>query len=417
MHLCAWAGPEVREVLEATGLYHPRAFAPWHTLAMQIKTMWSPSTGACLLVGALSGSVLLAACASKDQASGNQDTLTEGSTSTADSSTKTSPGTQPNTEPLPENPQDTTGTDQLTTTPGQTLPGTSSFPDTSSSSSSTSDSQDNSGSDSGGGSLLGTTPKMLPKVTGACPKFVNGQIEFNPSGIKKKRKARVWISHESKGKNGPLVFYWHGAKSSSAEARIGLGTVIREVNELGGIVVAPFADKDAGRFPWFLTGGPNKDQRMDDIILADEILACAIEQVGVDTKHIHALGMSAGALQTAQMSYLRSNYLASVVTYSGGFIKDGLNMLEPNNQMAAMIFHGGPKDTVVVNFQESSERYLKHLRKDGNFAIMCDHGEGHRIPRDAIESVGRFFQDHPFNQRPKPYDKLPQGFPGYCKLR
>lgn len=225
------------------------------------------------------------------------------------------------------------------------------------------------------------------------------------------------MSHESKTKNGPLVFYWHGAKSNPIEAPLGLGKAIREITELGGIVVAPYSDSDSGRFPWFLTGGPDRDKRMDDLILADEILACAIEEVGVDLKHIHSLGMSAGALHTAQMSYRRSDYLASVAMYSGGFIQDGVTMQDPKNSISSMIFHGGKEDVVVVEFQKTSERYLETLRKDGNFGFICNHERGHRIPRDATDQVWQFFQDHPYNVSPKPYEKgLPNGFPGYCKL-
>lgn len=213
------------------------------------------------------------------------------------------------------------------------------------------------------------------------------------------------------------MFYWHSGGREPIEATMALGHAIREITELGGIVVAPLPDPDSGGQPWFLTGGPDGNKRMDDLILADEILACAIQEVGVDLKHIHALGMSEGGLHTSQMSYRRSNYLASVAIYSGGFIQDGLTMQEPKNQMAAMIFHGGKEDVEALKFQESSERYLGTIRKDGNFGFICNHDRGHRIPRDATSQVWKFFQDHPFNLRPKPYQgALPKDFPEYCKL-
>lgn len=259
-------------------------------------------------------------------------------------------------------------------------------------------------------------PTKLPKVSGTCPEFKTGEVEFNPKGLKITRSVRMWISDQAKNLDGPLIYYWHGTGSSPMEAQTGLGAVILEVNKLGGIVVAPIHDPEAGTFPWFLTGDPT-GKRLDDLILADEILACAIEKVGVDLKHIHSLGLSAGALQTSQMSYRRSDYIASVAAYSGGFILDGVPLQNPNNKISAMIMHGGKDDIVVVKFKETSERYLDSLNKNGHFGFICDHGNGHRIPRDAVPSVWKFFQDHPYNIKPKPYaGALPSSFPGYCKL-
>ena len=42
---------------------------------------------------------------------------------------------------------------------------------------------------------------------------------------------------------------------------------------------------------------------------------------------------------------------------------------------------------------------------------------GHTIPTDARDSIGQFFDDHPFGTTPSPYaGGLPGGFPGYCSL-
>ena len=156
----------------------------------------------------------------------------------------------------------------------------------------------------------------------------------------------------------------------------------------------------------------------DDLILADEILACAIAAVGVDTAHIHTLGMSAGGLHSARMSLLRSRYLASVVIYSGGlYTAFGATFEDPANKFAAMIFHGGVDDYVGMSFAEASETYLGVLEDNGNFGFICDHGQGHVLPPDATGSVWQFFQDHRYGTDPSPYaDGLPDGFPSYCAL-
>lgn len=256
-------------------------------------------------------------------------------------------------------------------------------------------------------------PAFLPKATGPCPEFTEGTITVTPDG--KARDVQVWIADAAKTLDGPLLFYWHGTGSSPVtEPPYGIGKAnIDAITAQGGVVVAPFHDPAAGTFPWFLTTGSGAE---DDLRVADEVVACAIEKVGIDVRRIHSMGMSAGGLQTAQMSYRRSGYLASVVTYSGGLI--GMPPAQdPSNKFAAMIFHGGQDDHVVIDFQPISEAYRDDLRGSGHFAFICDHGMGHSIPADAVDSVHQFFEAHPFGTEPSPYAaELPSGFPSYCAL-
>lgn len=260
-----------------------------------------------------------------------------------------------------------------------------------------------------------TEPVDLPKVTGTCPNFASGVVSFAPKGLKKPRNVKLWVDPSAKGKKGPLFFYWHGTAQTPNEAMSGLGKYISKITEMGGVVAAPFHDPESGTFPWFLVEGVDA-KRMDDLILADEILACAQEQVGIDTRRIHTLGLSAGALQSTQMSYRRSNYIASSAMYSGGLIVDAPTSKEPRNRFSSMIFHGGPDDIVVVKFKETSERFLKDMIEKKHFAFICDHQSGHIIPRTQLDNVWKFFSDHPF-AAPSPYeDGFPSTFPDYCKL-
>jgi len=261
----------------------------------------------------------------------------------------------------------------------------------------------------------GDVPDELPTSSGPCPEFIAGELEFAPADLSITRSARVWISDASAELDGPLVFYWHGTGSSPQEAVWGLGNAtISAIEELGGMVVAPIHDPAAGTYPWYLVSG----NQQHDLNLADEILACANETVGVDTGRIHTLGMSAGGLHSSRMSLLRSSYLASVVIYSGGLYSTwGASFEDPDNKFAAMIFHGGPDDYVGMSFQESSETYQQFLADNGNFAFICDHGQGHVLPPASAESVWQFFEDHPYGTDPSPYESaLPEGFPSYCDL-
>lgn len=267
------------------------------------------------------------------------------------------------------------------------------------------------GDDSGGDVPM---PTMLPSPTGDCPELVDGDVTFAPAGIEP-RQVRLWMSEAAATMDGPLVFYWHGTGSQPLEAQYGLGTqYIEQVVAQGGIVAAPYHDPAAGDFPWFLVLG----SREDDILLADEVVGCSIEQLGIDVRRIHTAGMSAGGLQTSQFSIRRSGYIASAVPYSGGLVGAQPSDQDPSNPMSAMIFHGGESDVVIVSFQEASERYLQALQDTGRFGFICNHGMGHTIPQGTAQaSVWEFFYAHPFGTAPSPYEAgLPRGFPEYCAL-
>lgn len=261
---------------------------------------------------------------------------------------------------------------------------------------------------------LGPEPE-LPAPTRPCPEIVDGTVEFHPEGASGPRDVRIWIDPEAAAQaDGPVVFYWHGTGGQPDEALYGIGELgVQEILDAGGLVIAPTHDPMAGIFPWFLVLG----EQLDDLLIADEALACAREQVGVDARRIYTLGFSAGGLHTAQMSIRRSGYLSAAVPYSGGLIFGKMpEYQDPENKFAAMIFHGGASDVVVVGFKQASEDYAAYLDSSGRFNFLCDHGGGHQIP-DAQDSVVQFLFDHPWGTAPEPYAQgLPADFPGYCAL-
>ena len=270
------------------------------------------------------------------------------------------------------------------------------------------------GGDGSGGTPFSGEP-TLPAATGACPDFAPGDVMFSPAGIAA-RNVRIYMDETATG-DGPLVFYWHGWGSSPiTEPPYGLGAVMDWVTEQGGIVAAAHSDDASGMFPWYLVSGGDDET---DLLLADEVVACAIEKVGIDTTRIHSIGMSAGGLQTTQMSYRRSNYLASVVTYSGGLLTAEPSMQQPGNKFPAMMFHGGPNDVVYVNFKDLTEAYRDSITALGHFAFVCDHGLEHIIPtaQNEQQAVLAFFRDHPWGTVPSPYEAgLPAEMPSYCTL-
>ena len=255
-----------------------------------------------------------------------------------------------------------------------------------------------------------TTSPALPAATGTCPTIAPGDVTFAPAGMPP-RKVKLTFDPAASA-HGPLVLYWHATGSQPAEATYALGATATALAGSGGVIAAPYSDPAAGQFEWFVVNGSPK---LDDFVLADEIVACLAARI--DTAHVHSMGMSAGALQTTALSFARASYVASVATYSGG-MPDGFSPAnqDPANKFAALIFMGGTTDNVFgLDFKAASERYQSTLTQSGHFAAICDHGKGHEIPLDAAPSVVTFFAAHGYGVTPSPYaGGLPATFPSYC---
>lgn len=252
----------------------------------------------------------------------------------------------------------------------------------------------------------------LPAATGTCPTLAPGDVTFAPAGIPA-RKVKLAFD-PAKTAAGELVIYWHATGSSPVEAAYALGATQQDIIARGGIVATPYSDDAAGTFEWFIV---NNSAKLDDFKVADEIVGCLAAAHRIDARHIHSMGMSAGALQTTALSFYRSAYVASVATFSGGmpagFAPPNQN---PDNKFAALIFDGGTADSVFgVDFKAASEAYAANLTAAGHFARICDHGKGHEIPLDAAPSVAMFFTANPFGAWPSPFASgLPASFPSYC---
>ncbi len=281
------------------------------------------------------------------------------------------------------------------------------------------------GGTAGSGGFVGRDPSMLPTAPSSCPTITEGEVMFGDT------KVRVWVGDDGMSLLGPLVIYWHGTCSQPLEAALrGIGSAgIARIKSLGGMVAAidsPY--KSPNNFcpiiagteacPGTTTG--NGVWCREDYAIADDIVACAIQQVGIDPQRIHTAGMSAGGVMAAAYGFSRSGYLASVTTYSGGGISTIVSpsIQDPNNKYAAMIVHGGPSDGVgAANFQTIAGYYQNELSGSGHFSFICDHGMGHTIPAELGDSTVQFFLDHPFGVTPEPYaGALPTSFPSYCTL-
>lgn len=282
------------------------------------------------------------------------------------------------------------------------------------------------GLDGGEGEDSGPPPlnePNLPTATGVCPDFFETlgtqdthDLTFAPAG-ETPRVVRLFMDANAMTKDGPIIIYWHGTGGETNEAIQALGEAgVDQVRAAGGVVAAPTPDPASGTYPWTPVGG-NLDH---DNVFADEIIACAIDQIGIDVHRIHAAGFSAGGIHTAAMSVRRAAYLASVISFSGGEFGPVLGLdTDPDNLFAGMVVYGGPGDVYGggVGFEESSRHFASLLQQTGRFAILCNHGLGHHLPNVTAPGM-QFLMDHPWGTSPSPYENgFPGVFPGdYCVI-
>jgi poly(3-hydroxybutyrate) depolymerase len=190
-----------------------------------------------------------------------------------------------------------------------------------------------------------------------------------------------------------------------------MGAQIQEIMGEGG-VVASFSTStgmgtNTGDAVWY-TG---------DFAMADQILACAVQQLNIDTRRIYSAGCSAGGLQTGAMVYSRSSYLAAGMPNSGGIVF-AFPMDDPSHVPSLITTHGGTSDNVGVSFAQTSATEDNDIASKGGYVVDCNHGGGHcQAPANDIAAQWQFCKDHPFGVSPNPYASgLPASFPSYCTI-
>ena len=268
--------------------------------------------------------------------------------------------------------------------------------------------------DPGTGDDTGTTggeqaPERTPPAysAGACPALEDGVIEDFATGDTRYR-VKVVLPPDPQG--APLLFAWHWLGGSS-------GDIVRymELDDLaeaeGAIVIAP--DSDGSDYEWHFLDDPDGNP---DLQLFDDLLSCAWEQHDVDMERVHALGMSAGGLQTTYLTLYRAQWLASTAIFSGGTL-DGMYET-PAWPLPVLVTWGGAGDTYgSLSFDATSTYLSEQLQADGSFVVECEHTLGHQIPDGATTWAWRFLADHPYGVDPEPYvQDLPDDFPDYCRV-
>jgi predicted esterase len=259
------------------------------------------------------------------------------------------------------------------------------------------------------------TPR-LPQPTGACPKLSgSGAYTFRAAG----RSLGVQLTAAAGGASnapsgGPLVLYFHSLGADASEVTKALGqSAIDEVVARGG-VVASFQDS-----PCLTCGLPQDVVWYDeDDPVTDQVVACIVAQTHIDTRRIHVVGFSSGALHALHLLLARSDFIASVVSYSGGSVSEPPEPQDATNKVPALLASGQPgKDFFAgVDFRASSHEWSETYGARGYYTLLCDHDGEHEIPSAVVPHALRFLLDHPYRVEPEPYvQALPREFPSYCR--
>ncbi len=258
-------------------------------------------------------------------------------------------------------------------------------------------------------------PTKFPTRAARCPELTGPGMYTFGEPRSRTLSVRIFIAPDAKTKpapGGPLILYWHAFGSNSSEVLEGLGqAAIDDVVARGG-VVASFVSKFCAS-----CGLPDDAAwYVEDDVVSDHVVACALEQARIDTRHIHTLGLSAGGLRSVHLALARNDFIASIVSYSGGYIDtEPLPAMGPANKVAAIIAWGGPRDVIGIDFAAAARRWYETFEPRGHYVMMCNHGNGHTMPLDLAANVYQFFLEHPYRVQPEPYaNGVPSQYPDYC---
>lgn len=253
-----------------------------------------------------------------------------------------------------------------------------------------------------------TDARQPPSYSGAtCPELEEGTQEFATGDTE--YDVKIVLPDDPEG--APVLFAWHWLGGSAAD-------IVRwmDLDDLaedeGVIVIAP--DSDGSTYEWHVLQEPEGNP---DLLLFEDLLACASAQYSVDLDRVYAMGMSAGGLMTTYLTMYEAQWLASTAVFSGGTLSGAYDT--PDRPLPVLVTWGGPTDTYSgFSFEDSSGYFSKSLQGDGSFVVECEHDLGHDIPDEATDYAWRFFSDHPYVLAEEPYidGVLPDAFPSWCGI-
>jgi predicted esterase len=283
----------------------------------------------------------------------------------------------------------------------------------------------------------------LPSYSGAaCPVLTPGRNKLLTGGVEREFLLVVPQGYDSSTERLPLVFMWHFL-GGNAEDMLTKGEAQDSADHLRFIAAIPESQGDLAiavpvvneefdpEWPFLLNASQERFER--ELLFFDDMLACIGAQLLVDESCVSSVGVSAGALWTAQLIQHRGERLASAILISGGVgpATTGIGSmlgLEVRgwggvaHRMPIMVGWGGPTDQCGINFETASLNLESHL--DGHYVTECVHNCGHAMPpvdtMAGLRALWGFALDHPYwltdGESPYLVRGLPSDTPGWCAM-
>jgi predicted esterase len=228
----------------------------------------------------------------------------------------------------------------------------------------------------------------------------------------------------------PVVFVWHWLGGSAADAYTRLS--LQDAVDLRRfIAVVPEAKGDI-LFRWPFGINQSDARLAEELQFFDDMLACVGAALPVDKNCVSSMGVSAGALMTAQLAARRSERLSSLVSISGGVGQQARDWSPSTRKIPAFVLWGGPTDMYpetipLQHFDESSTELEAALAADGHLILECTHNCGHDLPPfdppavggHALDVIWDFLLGHPFwlPAGASIYqEQMPSTTPAWCAL-
>jgi predicted esterase len=285
-------------------------------------------------------------------------------------------------------------------------------------------------------------PPSLPAA--GCPTLTPGMNTITSSG---NQRQFLLVVPESPmpGEPLPVLFMWHwlGGSANSFLTKGEVQTAADQQNFIAVIPVAKgatvFGTSFNTRWPFDIT--QTSGRMNEEFKFFDDMLACVQQQYDINASCVSSVGVSAGALFTAQLAQARSNRLASFLSLSGGV---GATIIKGWNgsarKLPGVVLWGGDgppemdgnKDIlgcsgVGMDFAVASTTLENALISGGHFFIECKHNCGHvEPPLDAppgeskYAGMWEFALNHPYwlpaGQSPFLTQGLPPSLPSWCGI-
>lgn len=281
-------------------------------------------------------------------------------------------------------------------------------------------------------------PPPLPTYSGGeCPALAPGRNVLR-SGGGDREFVLVVPTDRAADERLPLVFMWHYL-GGSASSMVSHGQAQQTADRLRLIAVVPekkgdlaidlfVADFDPA---WPYLNNASDARAEEEAVFFDDMLACVAAQYAVDDACVSTVGVSAGALWSAQLMQLRGDRLASAVLLSGGTgpatstgFFDVRGWSGTAHAMPVLLGWGGATDACGADFHRASRNLGAALAEGGHMVMECIHNCGHSAPpvdpEVGLPLLWSFAVDHPYWLRDGESRYLsggmPAGTPEWCAI-